>query len=72
MTKQNEPDTRFGDRPAFEITPDMVEAGLDAFYEHNAETEGARVLVLAVYTAMNALSLNRTARQSPVPLSQTD
>ena len=47
------------DRPALttdeiEITPEMIEVGLDALWAYYLDEHGGRVVVIAVYSAMRA------------------
>jgi hypothetical protein len=40
-----------------EITPAMIEAGMDAYYRHDIEEEGSREVLKDVYAAMRRLEV---------------
>lgn len=45
-----------------EATPLMIEAGLDALWDHDLERDGGRVVVLTVYAAMQRAKLVELAK----------
>ena len=52
MTKQNDPASDSSDRPALEITPAMIEAGVAELYENFRLGGDSAELVTGIYVAM--------------------
>ncbi len=64
------------DRPAHsedevEVTPDMIEAGMQAFIEYDPRVEGRRAIVEHIYREMTILWFNQAAADpKTIPLEE--
>lgn len=66
MTYKNEDRPAPGDAPALpEITPEMIEAGVLAFYDWDSRVEEASGLVVQIFQAMAAARSDATSRARP-------
>jgi hypothetical protein len=67
LTPQAESGPKVADRPArreapdpeLEVTPEMIEAGVRAFFEFDSRFEGEREAVIRIFQAMRAAQVAR-------------